>query len=128
MQAAASNPPGAVWSPDWSMVEDANLTRFMRAISAGSFEALNEYASANPAAFHDELLRFLGYHFQQPYEQVLDLSEGLPFARWCIGGSTNVVLNCLDRWRGTARYKQPALIWKVKVAQCPPVPLPIWTR
>ena len=46
------------------------------------------------------------------YEQVLDLREGQPFAHWCVGGTTNVVLNCIDRWRGTARYTQPALVWE----------------
>ncbi|HSV46048.1 MAG TPA: AMP-binding protein, partial [Ramlibacter sp.] len=46
------------------------------------------------------------------YERVLDLADGLPFAHWCVGGVTNVVLNCVDRWRGTARYEQPALVWE----------------
>ena len=43
---------------------------------------------------------------------MLDLSEGLPFAHWCVGGQTNVVLNCVDRHRDTARYTQPALVWE----------------
>jgi acetyl-CoA synthetase len=43
---------------------------------------------------------------------VLDTCEGLPFAKWCVGGTTNVVLNCIDRWRGTPRYSQPALVWE----------------
>ncbi|MDP2166623.1 MAG: AMP-binding protein [Hydrogenophaga sp.] len=105
-------PAGAVWWPDRHTLDNANLTRFMRALGVDSFEALNERASADPAWFHDELIRFLDYRFQQPYEQVLDLSDGLPFARWCVGGTTNVVLNCIDRWRNTARYTQPALVWE----------------
>ncbi len=112
MQVDSLNPSGAVWWPDRSTVENANLTRFMRALGVDSFEALNERASADPAGFHDALIRFLDYRFEQPYEQVLDLSEGLPFARWCVGGTTNVVLNCIDRWRDTARYTQAALVWE----------------
>ena len=112
MQVDSLNPSGAVWWPDRSTVENANLTRFMRALGVDSFEALNERASADPAGFHDALIRFLDYRFEQPYEQVLDLSGGLPFARWCVGGTTNVVLNCIDRWRDTARYTQAALVWE----------------
>lgn len=112
MPVDALQPSGAVWWPDRSTVENANLTHFMRALGVANFEALNERASADPAWFHDELIRFLDYRFQQPYEQVLDLSEGLPFARWCVGGTTNVVLNCIDRRRDTARYTQPALVWE----------------
>jgi acetyl-CoA synthetase len=103
MQVDLSNPSDIVWRPDAAMVEGANLTRFMRALGVDSFDALNERASRDPAWFHDELIRFLDYRFERPYEQVLDLGDGLPFARWCVGGVTNVVLNCIDRRRGTAR-------------------------
>jgi acetyl-CoA synthetase len=112
MQVDLSNPPGAVWRPDAAMVEGANLTRFMRELGVDSFEALNEGASRDPAWFHDALIRFLDYRFERPYERVLDLGEGLPFARWCVGGVTNVVLNCIDRRRGSARYGHPALVWE----------------
>src|SRR5690606_17135934 len=58
------------------------------------------------------LIRFLDYRFVTPYENVLDASEGLPFARWCVGGVTNVVMNCLDRRRQTQRYTETALVWE----------------
>jgi acetyl-CoA synthetase len=112
MQVDALNPSGAVWWPDRNTLENANLTSFMRTLGVDSFEALNESANADPAWFHDALIHFLDYRFQEPYTQVLDLSEGLPFAHWCVGGKTNVVLNCIDRRRDTARYMQPALVWE----------------
>lgn len=105
-------PSGAVWWPDHRTVQDANLTRFMQTLGVDGFEALNERASVDPTGFHNALIRFLDFRFQRPYDQVLDLSEGLPFAHWCVGGTTNVVLNCMERWRGTERYDQPALVWE----------------
>ena len=101
-----------VWRPDSTTVEQANLTRFMRALDVDSFEALNARASQDPAWFHDQLIRFLDYRFERPYEQVLDLGEGKPFAHWCVGGETNVVTNCLDRRRSTDAYGQTALVWE----------------
>ena len=112
MQTDLAGPADAVWRPDARTVEGANLTRFMRALGVESFDALNERANRDPAGFHDALIRFLDYRFERPYERVLDLAEGLPFAHWCVGGVTNVVLNCVDRHRGTARYEQPALVWE----------------
>lgn len=112
MQVDTLTPPGAVWWPDRRTLDNANLTRFMRALGVDSFEALNARASADPAWFDEALIRFLDYRFQQPYAQVLDLSQGLPFARWCVGGTTNVVLNCINRQRDTPRYTQAALIWE----------------
>jgi acetyl-CoA synthetase len=112
MQTDLAGTADAVWHPDARTVEGANLTRFMRALGVADFAALNERANRDPAGFHDALIRFLDYRFERPYDQVLDLTEGLPFAHWCVGGVTNVVLNAVDRHRGTARYEQPALVWE----------------
>jgi acetyl-CoA synthetase len=112
MQGHVADASGVVWKPDAATVEGANLTRFMRALGVDSFEALNERANRDPAWFHDALIRFLDYRFERPYERVLDLGDGRPFAHWCVGGVTNVVLNCLDRRRGTPRYDQPVLVWE----------------
>ena len=101
MEVDLTHPAGVAWRPDAQTVEGANLTRFMRALGVDSFEALNERASREPAWFHDALIRFLDYRFERPYERVLDLGDGLPFAHWCVGGVTNVVLNCIDRRRGS---------------------------
>ncbi|HET8746982.1 MAG TPA: AMP-binding protein [Ramlibacter sp.] len=112
MQAGLPPVSDAVWRPDAATVASANLTRFMGALGVDSFEALNERAARDPAWFHDALIRFLDYRFERPYERVLDLREGLPFARWCVGGVTNVVSNCIDRRRGTPRYDAPVLVWE----------------
>ena len=112
MQVETQDSSGAVWHPDDNTLKNANLTRFMRELGVAGFDELNLRANADPAWFHDALIRFLDYRFQRPYEKVLDLNEGISFAHWCVGGTTNVVLNCLDRWRGTARYNRPALIWE----------------
>lgn len=48
-------------------------------------------------------------HWEKPYEQVLDYSRP-PFARWFVGGLTNLCYNAVDRWLDT-RGDQPAIIW-----------------
>ena len=51
-----------------------------------------------------------------PYDQMLDLSRGEPWARWCVGGTTNIVLNCIDRHRGTPVWDQTFLVWEGETA------------
>ncbi|WP_459617765.1 propionate--CoA ligase [Bordetella sp. 2513F-2] len=68
--------------------------------------------------FHDRSLRdreaFWGeqasrIHWEVPYRQVLDASR-LPFARWFVGGQTNLCYNAVDRW--LPQYgDRPALVW-----------------
>ena len=100
------------WTPDAATVARANLTAFMRALGVASYEELLRRADAEPEWFYDGLLRHLDYRFYRPYERVLDASAGAPWTRWCVGGSTNVVLNAVDRWRGTPTYDKPALVWE----------------
>ena len=100
------------WVPDAATVARANLTAFMRALGVESYEALLRRADEEPAWFYDGLLRYLDYRFYRPYERVLDDSRGAPWVRWCVGGTTNVVLNALDRWRDTPTYEKSALVWE----------------
>jgi propionyl-CoA synthetase len=48
-------------------------------------------------------------HWQRPFEKVLDYSRP-PFARWFVGGQTNLCHNAVDRHLA-ARADQVALIW-----------------
>jgi len=49
-------------------------------------------------------------HWFTPYKKVLEWSE--PFAKWFVGGQTNVSYNCLDIHLGTPRQNKAALIWE----------------
>ncbi|OGA42345.1 MAG: propionate--CoA ligase [Betaproteobacteria bacterium RIFCSPLOWO2_12_FULL_68_19] len=48
-------------------------------------------------------------HWHKPFNRVLDYSRP-PFARWFVGGETNLCHNALDRHLA-ARGKQKALVW-----------------
>ena len=48
-------------------------------------------------------------HWRRPYQQVLDYSQP-PFARWFVGGQTNLCHNAIDRHLA-ARAEQKALVW-----------------
>ena len=48
-------------------------------------------------------------HWETSFKQVLDYSRP-PFARWFVGGQTNLCYNAVDRWL-PQQADQPALIW-----------------
>ena len=84
----------------------------MRSLGVASYEDLLERADREPEWFFSGLLKHIDYRFYRPYERVLDDSRGTPWRRWCTGGTTNVVLNALDRWRDTPTWEKPALVWE----------------
>lgn len=46
----------------------------------------------------------------KPWRKVLDWKS--PFAKWFVGGKTNLSVNCLDRHIGTWRRNKAAIIWE----------------
>ena len=84
----------------------------MRALGVDSFQALNERANRDPAWFHDALIRFLDYRFERPYDRVLDLADGLPFARLVRGRRDQRRAQLHRPPARPASYGQPALVWE----------------
>jgi acetyl-CoA synthetase len=101
-----------VWSPTPTLLETTAITAFLRRHGLSDYNALLARAAAEPGWFWDALLQFFDVRFDQPYTQVLDDSAGMAWAKWCVGGTTNLVLNALDRHRGTATWQQPAIAWE----------------
>jgi acetyl-CoA synthetase len=101
---------GYVWHPGAELIQASNIKAFLDELGIADYEALLARADADPAWFWGAVLRRL--QFYRPYEQLLDESRGKPFARWCVGGTTNLVLNCIDRHRGTPTWQREALVWE----------------
>jgi acetyl-CoA synthetase len=101
-----------VWTPSPSLVRHANLTRFMAAWDIPDVETLQARATADPAWFWDAVVKDLGWRFERPYDEVLDLSEGPAFARWFRGATTNVVLTCVARHAEGLSRNRLALVYE----------------
>ena len=61
------------------------------------------------AWFWDTVLCDLEIEFHKPYSRVVDLSEGKPWARWCVDGQMNIAHNMLDKYAGTATDERIAI-------------------
>ena len=101
-----------VWFPDERIKREANWTAFLRAVNLGSYEELLARADADPEWFWDALIRHVGFRFIRPWSKVLDLSEGLPFAKWCVDATTNLTLSALERNIDEGRGTKTYLIWQ----------------
>jgi acetyl-CoA synthetase len=99
----------AVWFPDPAQVAASNLTAFLKFADCPSFDELVRAADADPGWFWDAVIRYGDLRFYRPYDRILDDGAGIERVKWCVGGVTNLVLNCIDRHRGTDRYDKPYL-------------------
>ena len=101
-----------VWEASPDVLNATTLSRFLREHQLADFEALLKKADAEPHWFWDALLRFFAVRFSRPYTQILDTNGGIAWPQWCVGGETNLVLNCLDRHRDTPTWQKTAIIWE----------------
>ncbi|MCC6169089.1 MAG: AMP-binding protein, partial [Caldilineaceae bacterium] len=81
------------------------------------YAELEARAVADIAWFWDAVMEELGIEFYRPYTQVVDLSDGIEFPRWCVGGKMNIVHNCLDKWQATPVRNRAALRWEGEEGQ-----------
>ena len=102
-----------VWRPTPDTIDRAHLTRFMRAHGIADYTELMARSTADVAWFTDAVLKYLDIRFRVPYDQVVDLSDGIEWPRWCVGGRLNIADNCVDRWANDpAARDRPAVIWE----------------
>lgn len=96
--------PTFAWIPDESVIASSNLSKFLNAVGVASYDELLGRADADPSWLWQNLLGFSDIRFVQPYDSILDTSQGIENAFWCVGGTTNMVLNCVDKHRDTPVY------------------------
>ncbi len=98
-----------VWRPDEATIQRSRLKRFMDRHGLATFDELLTRSTSDIAWFWEAVFADLGIEFYEPYRQVVDLSRGIEFPAWCVGGKLNIVHNCLDKWMGTPTQNRAAL-------------------
>ncbi len=90
-----------VWHPTPDLIAQSNLQQFIEKHGLGSYDELMRRSTTDIAWFWDTILRDLDVQFYKPYSRVVDLSDGKPWAHWCVDGEMNIVHNMIDKYAGT---------------------------
>jgi len=98
-----------VWRPTPELIAQSNLHQFIEKHGLGSYDKLMQRSTTDIAWFWDTVLRDLEVQFYKPYSRVVDLTEGKPWARWCVDGEMNIVHNMLDKYAGTSVDERTAI-------------------
>ncbi|HZK80518.1 MAG TPA: AMP-binding protein, partial [Humisphaera sp.] len=100
------------WRPSPELIAGSHLQRFMNFHGIATLDELQRRSTTDISWFWDAVLKDLGIRFHTPYSQVVDLSRGIGWPRWCVGGEMNIVANLLDRYEGTEVADKPAIKWE----------------
>jgi acetyl-CoA synthetase len=109
---------GFAWRPTEETIQRARLSAFITQCGVDNYAALQRRSAEDVAWFTNQLLQFLDIRFSPAYQNVLDLSQGLPWAKWCVGGGLNIAERCLDYHRDSLTFEAPAVIWEGEEGTC----------
>jgi acetyl-CoA synthetase len=99
-----------IWRPTANYIDQAHLTRFILQHDLADFEALMQRSTTDVAWFTEAVLKYLDIQFHTPYRNVLDLSRGVAWPQWVVGGKMNIVHNLLDKYIGSEIEHRHAMI------------------
>ena len=94
-----------IWQPSKEQIENSKLTKFIQHCKLNNYDELEKKSFSDPGWLWDNVIKFSDLKFYKPYSKILDESKGTPWTKWCIGGKTNIVLNCIDRHKDKEFFK-----------------------
>ncbi len=97
-----------LFQPSQEVVENANITAYMRSKGFSTYDELHAWSVENNEEFWAEMASELDW-FKQ-WDQILDWQP--PYAKWFVGGETNIVYNALDRHMKTPTRNKVAFYWE----------------
>lgn len=90
----------------------SQLAKFLAQHAIADYAALCERADGDPEWFWRAVMDFHQLHFFRPFDRLIDSDQGAPWTRWCVGGTTNLAWNCLDRPAAALGAAHEAIVWE----------------
>jgi acetyl-CoA synthetase len=98
-----------VFVPSKDIVENANITAYMKSKGFDNYEDFYRWSLANRNEFWEVMAKEL--HWFEPWQTTFTWTEK-PFFNWFVDGKFNIVYNCLDRHMQTPTRSKVAYYWE----------------
>ena len=95
-----------IWEAPDSIKKKSKLTQFLKYCNVSNYDDLEKKSFSDPGWLWDNVIKFSDLKFYNPYKKILDETKGAPWSKWCVGGTTNIVLNCVDRHKDKDFFKK----------------------
>ena len=95
-----------IWEAPDSIKKKSKLTQFLKYCNVSNYDDLEKKSFSDPGWLWDNVIKFSNLKFYKPYKKILDETKGPPWSKWCVGGTTNIVLNCVDRHKDKDFFKE----------------------
>jgi acetyl-CoA synthetase len=93
------------WHPTAEIIAQSNSKRLMDRLGVETYDEFIKFSTTQTDQFWRAVIDDLGISFFNDYHSTLDISKGIPWARWFVGGTLNIAYNCVDKHIATLRDK-----------------------
>ena len=76
--------------PKPEQYQNSNIYQFMKKHNISSLEELSQKSKNNLEWFWESVEKDIGIVWDMPYTKTLDVSNGIPWAKWFVDGKTNL--------------------------------------
>lgn len=87
-----------VFFPTDEQIKNSNIQSFMNKHGISSLSELSSKATTNLDWFWKSVDDDIGIVWDKKYEQVSDFSKGCPWAKWFVGGKTNIIKSSIEKF------------------------------
>ncbi|GBC72977.1 Acetyl-coenzyme A synthetase [archaeon HR04] len=103
-----------IFKPSDKLTHESNIARFMDLHGIKGYKELINSSTSNLEWYWDAVCHDLSIEWFKMYstENILDISDGIEWARWFTDGRCNIAYNCLDKHLKAGNGSKPALIWE----------------
>lgn len=84
--------------PTEDQKNNSNIFKFMEKHHISSLEELSNKAQGDLEWFWKEVEKEIGIVWDEPYQTVLDVSKGIPWSKWFVGGKTNIYKSTIEKY------------------------------
>lgn len=103
----------AAWIPDQEQIEQTRLFQFMKKAGYRDYDTFYDKSIEDISWFWGNAVEDMGLEWFQKYDKVLDLSRGVKWPSWFVGGKINVAHIAVDQWLDHPSVRnQPAMVWE----------------
>jgi acetyl-CoA synthetase len=100
------------WIPSETYLEQSRLLAFAGDNHVDGYQGLCAWASRDPGAYWDAVVRDLDLNFDPPYQSAVDMSKGKEWPEWFSGAGFDYVTNIFQSAANRGALQEIAVIWE----------------
>jgi acetyl-CoA synthetase len=102
-----------VWFPNEKEMKHTRMFQWIQSLGFDQYDEFYEKSIKDVDWFWTEAEKAMNIEWQTRYDKTLDMSDGIKWPKWYVGGKLNAFYNSVEKWAiSEATKNRKALVWE----------------